>query len=119
MYLQPFVVISSLVISLLLLLLDVGFIMLAQYNLIKAQVKERYLNVLMFSLVIISIIKFLSVLVFIPIIAYLIHQDVDILNAIKIAATSSFVKVRDESPWMIGVIISTYLVYLACILIGN
>jgi hypothetical protein len=119
MNLQPFVVIASLVISLLLLAVDVGFIALAQSQLIIKKIKDRYLNVLMFSLLILSIIKFLSFLTFIPIIAYLVSKDIDVLNAIKIAATTSFIKIKDERPWIIGVIIAIYFIYLACIVLGN
>jgi len=119
MVVQAFVIVSSLAISLLLLFVDVTFIMLSQYTLLKLQIKEPYLNILMIVLTFISLLKFLSFLAFIPIIAYLVYIDIDILRAINIAASTSFIKLRDEYPWLIGIIIAIYMIYFSCVVIGN
>lgn len=107
-YISLFVI----VLTILFLFLDLSFVIYISYLYYKLKIKNNYIEGLIFALLILYIIKFLSVFSFIPIIVYLAKQDYEILESVDKTSYFSFITLRKENPLAFALIASSYLIYI-------
>lgn len=99
------------VLTILFLFLDLCFVIYISYLYYKLKIKNNYIEGLIFTLLILYVVKFLSVFSFIPIIVYLAKQDYEVLESVDKTSYFSFITLHDEDPLAFALIGSSYLFY--------
>lgn len=111
------------VFSLLIIVVDVIFALYIPYLYYKSKFRNKYVESIIYVLVLLYIVNLLSELFTLLVIVYLIYQDYGFSDAISDISYASFYKVLNTSPVLFVLIGFSFIIYvfsfLAIIVINN
>lgn len=100
------------ILTVIFLFVDLSIMVYISYLYYLAGLKSRYVETLIFILLVAYVVKFLSVFIFIPVIIYLFKQTYDIFEAINKTSYSSLIDLKNENPLAFALISLSYIIYI-------